>query len=391
MDDHPRVGLDALFLEQPMTGSGRYALNLWRQLRARLPASRLRLLAPADTPPFVAAEGADQLVQSNMPPLGGRARKLWWEQVGLPRAVRACDLDLVHIPYFAAPAVKSLPYVVTVHDLIPMAVPAYHGSLAMRAYLQIVARTVRGAALVLTDSEFSKRDIECKLGIPRNRIRVIPLAADEQFSPATSEDDCAAIDAVRQRFGLTCPFVLNTGGLDARKQVPEVIEGFASALSGMTAPHDLVIVGRAHTGNRRMYPPLDPIIRRYGLQGRVHLVGAVGDDEFVALYRAAELFIFASAYEGFGLTPLEAMACGAPVICSRRSSLPEVVGEAGLLIEPEAREIAGAILSLLGDAGLRADLAARGIERSREFTWARTAGMTLDAYSEALRMTGGGG
>jgi glycosyltransferase involved in cell wall biosynthesis len=331
------------------------------------------------------------MVQSSMPPLGGRARKLWWEQVGLPRAVRAWDLDLVHVPYFAAPAVKSLPYVVTVHDLIPMAVPAYHGSLAMRAYLQIVARTVRGAALVLTDSEFSKRDIERMLGIPCNRVQVIPLAADEQFSPATSEEDCAAIDAVRQRFGLTRPFVLNTGGLDARKQVPAVIEGFARALSGMTAPRDLVIVGRAHTGNRRMYPPLDPIIRRLGLRGRVHLVGAVGDDEFVALYRAAEVFVFASAYEGFGLTPLEAMACGAPVICSRCSSLPEVVGEAGLLIEPEAREIAGAILSLLGDAGLRADLAARGIERSREFNWSRTAGMTLDAYSEALRMTGGGG
>ena len=159
----------------------------------------------------------------------------------------------------------------------------------------------------------------------------------------------------------------------------------------MTVPHDLVIVGRAHTGNARMYPPLEPLIRRYGLEGRVRLVGAVADDEFVALYRAAEAFVFASAYEGFGLTPLEAMACGAPVICSRCSSLPEVVGDAGLLIESEPRRIAGAILELLGDDALRADLSARGIERAQTFSWERAADMTLDAYCEALRPAGGGG
>jgi glycosyltransferase involved in cell wall biosynthesis len=340
----------------------------------------------------VISEAGGQIVRAGMPSLAGRARKLWWEQVGLPRAVRATgrNLDLVHIPYFSAPAVKRLPYVVTIHDLIPMMLPAYHGSLAMRAYLQLVGRTTRAAALVLTDSEHSRSDIERLLGIRAERMRVIPLAADQQFSPGTTLADCAAIEAARQRYGLERPFVLNTGGLDARKQVPVVIEAFARAMSCMSSEHDLVIVGRAHTGNRRMYPPLEPVIRRHGLEARVHLVGGVPEEDFIALYRGAEAFVFASAYEGFGLTPLEAMACGAPVICSNRSSLPEVVGDAGLLVEPEPREIAAAILRLLGDGALRVEYRSRGIERSRTFTWKRAAEMTVEAYRDALQLFGGG-
>lgn len=391
MIDQPRVGFDALFLEQPMTGAGRYALNLWRQFRDRLPEDKLALLAMTDAPEFVTAEAERQLVAISSPPVRGRPRKLWWEQIGLPRAVRASRpaLDLVHVPYFSAPALKSVPYVITIHDLIPLMVPEYHGSIAMRGYLQVVSRTARGAALVLTDSEFSRQDIERELRVPAERIRVIPLAADRQFSPAATDSDRAAIERVRQRYGLTRPYLLNTGGLDVRKQVAHVVEGFALARGGMREELDLVIVGRAHTDNPRMYPPLDRLIRRHGLQEHVSFVGAVNDDEFVALYRGAEFFVFASAYEGFGLTPLEAMACGTPVISSDRTSLAEVVGDAGLLIEPAPREIAAAIVRLASDAGLRAELAERGLERASAFSWERAADMTLAAYGAAARTPAG--
>lgn len=386
MTDHPRIGFDALFFEQPMTGSGRYALNLWRQLRSRFGPERFALLAPGDTGELAQIEGDGYLVSVASPPLRGRPRKLWWEQTGLPRAVRDSDppVGLVHIPYFSAPAIKTVPYVVTIHDLIPIVVPEYHGSLAMRAYLQLVARTTRGAAMVLTDSEYSRQEIVRELGLPLSRVRSIPLAADEQFTPAESDDDVRKIEEVKAHYGIERPYILNTGGLDVRKNVATVVEGFALAQGALAEDYDLVIVGRAHTDNARMYPPLSRLIRRTGLADRVRLVGAVDEDEFVSLYRGAEFFVFASTYEGFGLTPLEAMACGTPVVSSGRTSLAEVIGDAGMVIEPTPKAVAAGILALANDPALRSELGARGLERSREYSWRVTADRTLEAYDAAL-------
>ena len=387
MIDQPRIGFDALFLEQPKTGAGRYAVNLWRQLRQRVEPCKLELLAPGDSAEAVDAAADGRLTTVKLPPLRGRARKLWWEQTGLPRAVRACQppLDLVHVPYFAAPAVKAVPYVVTIHDLIPLVVPAYAGSAAMRAYMRLVSRTAKGAALVLTDSEYSRQEIVRVLGVAPERVRAIPLAAGDQFAPAADEADREEVEQVRRRYGIRAPYIVNSGGLDVRKNVPAVIEGFALAQGAGRLEHDLVIVGQAHTGNTRMYPPLDRLIKRLGLTDRVKFVGAVDDDEFVALYRGADFFVFASTYEGFGLTPLEAMACGTAVVSSGGTSLAEVVGDAGLIVEPTPRGVAGGIVRLAADPGLRSELAARGLERAGTYAWHTTAGLTLAAYAAALR------
>lgn len=371
-----------------MTGSGRYALNLWRQLRRRYEPDRLALLAPGGAGEVVKVEGDGYLTSVNAPPLRGRPRKLWWEQVGLPRAVRAGDpkIDLVHIPYLAAPAIKTVPHIITIHDLIPMVVPEYHGSMAMRGYLQLVARTARRATLILTDSEYSRQEIQRVLNLPLSRIRSIPLAADEQFSPAVTVEDLNGIERVKARYDIEHRYILNTGGLDIRKNVAAIVEGFALAQGVLKEDYELVIVGRAHTGNDRMYPPLDGVIRRMGLTNRVRLVGAVDEDDFVALYRGAEFFVFASNYEGFGLTPLEAMACGTPVISSGRTSLAEVVGDAGLVIEPTSRAIAAGIVQLASDPALRSDLGARGLERAKSYSWNTTAERTIEAYRDALGM-----
>ena len=387
MTDHLRIGFDALFLEQPKTGAGRYAVNLWRQLKQRLGPDRLVLLAPGDAAERLAAEADGHLTTATVPPLRGRARKLWWEQTGLPAAVRGCapPLDLVHIPYFAAPAVKTVPYVVTVHDLIPIVVPEYAGSASMRAYMRLVSRTSTSAALVLTDSEYSRQEIMRVLDVPPERVRAIPLAAGSEFSPARSDADRDEIARVRARYGIRAPYIVNTGGLDVRKNVTAIIEGFALAQSSPQVGHDLVIVGRAHTGNARMYPPLDRLVRRLGLSERVKFVGAVDDDEFVALYRGADFFVYASTYEGFGLTPLEAMACGTPVVSPGTTSLAEVVGDAGHIIEPSARGVASGIVTLAGDPALRAEQAERGLERARDYSWENTAELTLAAYDDALR------
>jgi glycosyltransferase involved in cell wall biosynthesis len=254
----------------------------------------------------------------------------------------------------------------------------------MRAYLRIVSRAARRARIVLTDSEHARGDIERRLRIPPSRLRVVPLAVSDRFRPANDRSEAVEVENTMRRHQLTRPFVLNVGGFDRRKRLPVVLRGFAAALSQLADAYDLVIAGAPHTGNTDLYPPLEPLIAELGLAERVRLVGFVSEDDKRDLYRAANAFVFASEYEGFGLTPLEALACGAPVICSQRSSLPEVVGDAGLLIEPEAQPLEEALVTLLNSPSLRQELADRAVKQAAKFSWARTARMTIEAYSEAL-------
>ena len=239
--------------------------------------------------------------------------------------------------------------------------------------------------MILTDSAYSRHEITRVLDIPGERVRAIPLAADERFSPASTDEDRERIERVKERYGIRQAYIVNTGGLDVRKNVASVIEGFALARSHFKVDYDLVIVGQAHTGNERMYPPLHRLVRRLGLGDSVKFVGAVDDDEFVALYQGADFFVFASTYEGFGLTPLEAMSCGTAVVSTGNSSLAEVVGDAGLIIDPNPRGVAAGILTMANDHGLREDFAGRGLEKSKEYSWKVTADLTLEAYRDALR------
>jgi glycosyltransferase involved in cell wall biosynthesis len=215
-------------------------------------------------------------------------------------------------------------------------------------------------------------------------VRVIPLGVPEEYSPPRTFEDEEALDRLRQRYALHRPFVLNVGGFDTRKRLPQLVRGFAATLPALEEEYDLVIVGRPHTANPRLYPPLEPLIGELGVAERVRLVGFVSEEDKRDFYRAAEVFVFASEYEGFGFNPLEAMACGAPVICSNRTSLPEIVGDAGLLVEPEPDAIAEALVSALSSPDLRADLSLRGLERAKQFSWARCAELTIAAYREVL-------
>ena len=389
MDDLPRVGFDGLFLEQPHTGSGRYALNIWRGLGSRFKASSLSLHGPAGSQIESMAFG-HRWTSAWTPPGPPKARKLWWEQIGLPLSLWEVDPkpDLLHVPYFSAPAIKSVPYVITVHDLIPLTLADYRGSRSMAGYLRLVTNTVRSAALVLTDSEYSRQEILRHIDLPAARVRSIPLAADPQFSPPETDHDDQMITAARVRFGLDRPYIINTGGLDVRKNVQSIIEGFALASKEANYDHDLVIVGRAHTNNPALYPRLDRIARRYGVAERVRFVGAVPDSDFVNLYRGADMFVFASRYEGFGLTPLEAMACGVATISTGGSSLDEVIADAAHRIEPTAKSVAAGIVRLVDDPGLRADLAKRGVDQARRFSWDRTVDLTVAAYRDACNGVG---
>ena len=373
-----RVGLDGFFLSEPATGSGQYTFYLWHELACRADGVETILLRPAGA----TDDAGGRSVDVRIPPFArsAKARKLWWEQFGVLRGQRRIRPNLLHIPYMSAPRANRRRTVVTIHDVIPLIYPDYGGSTAMRLYLRVVLPAARRATLILTDSECSRGDIVRLLGVSAKRVRSIPLAVSDAFHPAS---DPAAEAEIRERFGLPGDVIFNVGGLDVRKNLATLIEAFGRAQSRLDAKTRLVIGGSAHTGNTTLYPPLEPVIQKWGLERQVILPGRISEADKLLLYRIARLYVYPSLYEGFGFTPLEAMACGLPVISSNRSSLPEVVGDGGLVVEPNADRISAAIVSLLTEEDLHRDLRQRALDQAARFSWARTARQTREAYWDA--------
>lgn len=310
---------------------------------------------------------------------GSRLHRFSWDTVGagIDIARRRPRPEVLHLPQMSAPIISPVPAVVTIHDVIPLMLEEYRVSRAMQVYLALMARTARNARAIISPSRASALDIQRVLGVAQERITVIPEAASPDLQP---DEEGVAAGMVHDRFGIEGPYFFNIGGLDVRKNVPLLVESFADALSELPEAMSLVIAGQAHSGNTRMFPPVEPVIRARGLQGRVHLLGRVSDDDRRILLQAAMACVTPSTYEGFGLTPLEAMACGTPVIAADSSSFPEVIGEAGMLIEPERVAITRAMIRLAGAPHLQNGLAAAGLERARQFSWSRAAEATADVY-----------
>jgi glycosyltransferase involved in cell wall biosynthesis len=311
-----------------------------------------------------------------------KAHRFFWDAAGVTGALLRSGRprpDVLHLPQMSAPLWAPAPVVATIHDVIPFVLDDYRASRAMRAYLATMARSVRKAKRVIVPSESARRDVQHVLRIHPERICVIPEAAGADLAPAT--DDHARAQ-VRERWGLAGRYLFNIGGFDRRKNLPLLLEAFAAALPSLPADVTLVIAGAPHTDNPRVFPPLDPLIRLHRLEDRVVLTGRVSDEEKRWLHQAAHAYITPSIYEGFGLTPLEAMACGVPAIVADRTSLPEVVGDAGLAVEPVAGDLAAAIRALMTDDALRNSLARQSLERARTFTWAKAARETAAVYHE---------
>lgn len=377
-----RVAIDASFLTMPPSGTGVYLAALLRELPNLDPALELIEI----TPPPVREPGEDESLTRRIAgrfASDPRVRRGAWELGGSSIAARRAKPDVLHIPSFAAPIVPPCPLVVTVHDVIPLMLPEYRASPAMRVHLAALVRTIGWASLVLTPSESAANDIAEHLPVPRELIRVTPEAASEAFKP--SPNLAAAREHVR-RLGITGRYVFNIGGLDARKNLPVLLEAFAMVRARMEEPVQLAIGGAAHTGNQAVFPPLEPHIRRLNLELAVVLLGRVSEEDKVALHQAADLYVTPSLAEGFGLTALEAMASGAPVIVANRTSLPEVIGDGGLHAEPVPAQLASLMQLILENAAVAADLRERGMGRAAEFSWRKTAESTLAAYHEAAAM-----
>lgn len=299
-----RVLLNGWFWGQETTGSGQYVQQLALQLPQVAPAAAWGLAAPR---PLTAPPGWQVIVVA--PPTWLRSEnlaKLWFEQIGFPRACRRWRATLAHVPYWAPPLCTPCPLVVTIHDLIPLRLPAYRGGPRQRLYTWLVSRSARRARLLLTDSQASRQDIIEHLHIPPTRVRVTYLAPGADFRRIS---DPARLAAVRARYGLSPRFVLYMGGFDTRKNVGAVLAAFAQALPALPADVMLVIAGRLPAHNRAFAPDPRPLAAELGLAGRVIFTGWVDEADKPALYSLAEVFVFPSLYEGFGLPVLEALAC----------------------------------------------------------------------------------
>jgi glycosyltransferase involved in cell wall biosynthesis len=380
-----RIAFNALFLREPQTGTGRYTYNLLSALGRIDGINDYFVLSPSAPPaePETPSTFSWQVVPVGQPARGGRRiEKVFFEQHVFPQAARQRGAHVMHVPYFAPPfRAHGIPTVVTIHDIVSLRLPEYRASASAHAYARLVQRTARRATAVIAVSHHAKQDMLELLRLPEERVHVIPEAAAPQYRRVS---DPIRLRTVREKYGLGQRFVLNVGGMDLRKNIPALIGAFAAACHELNEPDlRLFIAGDPNRlGSGPLYPDWRHLAATFGIDDQV-LCAPVAEDDLPALYSAATCFAFTSTYEGFGLPPLEAMACGAPVVCSNRTALPEVIGRAGILVDPADPDALGkALWRVLEDRERREDLSARGLAHVKHFSWDKAAVETAALYAE---------
>ncbi len=385
------------FWGEAHTGSGQYLHGLLGHLAAALPGWQVTVLVQqaADSRQQVAGSAgavAEPLPATcHLPPTtfqpattpswarGSRLIKLAWEQVTFPAWCRRLGADAAFVPYWGSPIWPPCPTLVTIHDLIPLLLAGYATKPTARAYTRLVAASARRAAAVLTVSQAARADILAHLGLPPERVVVTYEGLGAPHAPVTDPQER---ERVRRAYDLPPAYLFYLGGFDPRKNVPLLLAAYGRALSQRPDLPPLLIAGRLPEPGAAWFTDPQPHIARLGLDGTVRLLGFVPDADKPALYTGASLFVFPSAYEGFGLPPLEAMACGTPALVSARSSLPEVVGDtlAPVAANDEAALAAG-MLAALDHPPARERLLAQ----AARFRWEDTAALTAQAVLAARR------
>jgi glycosyltransferase involved in cell wall biosynthesis len=366
-----RIGIDARIVYYARGGIRNYVLHL------------LDVLPPldADTDYYVLHSRKAQ-----SPPLPGtnlRPVPCWTpshhrlERWALGVEVARLGLDLLHTTDFIPPALGPRRSVITVHDLNFLHYPQFLTAESHRYYNQQIAWAVRRADHILADSHATKSDMVSLLDVPLEKVTVVHLAADPAFRPLAEAD----VRRVAARYGLEPGYLLFVGTLEPRKNLPGLLQAYRLLLDAEVTTSPLVLIG----GKGWLYDEVFERVEVLHLQGRVRFLHDVPDADLPAMYNAASVLATPSFYEGFGLPALEAMACGTPVAVADRASLPEVVGEAGLLVNPDDPDgIARALARVLTDEPLRARMQELGLAQAGRFTWERAARATLAVYREVM-------
>lgn len=380
-----------LISEEPQlsTAEGEQTTSPVRSSRSRHAVAGLRLSLLATEPQRLATVLPNLPAQAAIVPVRP-AQALLRIPLAMPWLAAQNRFDLLHVTYHAPP-LKPCPTVVSVHDISFEHYPQFFSPRDLLILKMLVPLSVRRAARVVTLSQHAKREIVARYGLAAEKVAVTYLAAADHFQPVT---DASMLQAVRRKYGLgDAPFVLALGNLQPRKNIGRLVEAFARMIQGIgqeTAensspipyPLSLVIAGKAQWRESQIYQA----VTAAGLEGSVIFPGYVDTADLPALYSAAVVFVYPSLYEGFGLPPLEAMACGTPVISSNAASLPEVVGDAALTVDPgDTEALAQALNTVLTNPGLQRELQARGLRRAAQFSWTRCAAETLEIYREVCQ------
>lgn len=309
-------------------------------------------------------------------PTGKAPVRILWEQLAAPLLAARKRVDLIHGPVNIVPLASFRPSIVTIHDLAFLEYPDQYPAM-QRRYLSAMTRlATRRASRVIAVSSYTARDISERLGVDSARVVAVPNGVSESFFPRR---DTPELTIFREQHALPGDFLLFVGTLQPRKNLVGLLRAY-----GQLGPEErlpLYVVG----GEGWMYSDIFDEVRRLGIEDAVHFPGYAASETLPLWYSAATAFIYPSYYEGFGLPVLEAMACGTPVVTSNRTSLPEVVGDAGLLVNPDNPEdIARGLREILADTERRDVMASAGLVQAKQFTWRRTARETAAVYRDVL-------
>ena len=366
-----RIGIDARLVYYSQAGIGQYILNLAKWLAQIDGANEYVLLQSRK-------DSRNIIEQDNF-----RRVSLWtpshhrFEQQALPAEIARLGLDLLHSPDFIPPFYANCRTVITVHDLAFLLYPQFLTQESARYYSQI-DEAVRRTDHIIADSESTRRDVLRLLGARPDKVSVVYLAANPIYRPISLAQ---ARQWVGKKFGFTGDFILSVGTIEPRKNLSTLLRAYRQLLDAYKLDVELALVG----GKGWLYDEIPSLVETLRLTDRARFLGRVSDQDLLHLYNAAGVLAHPALYEGFGLPPLEAMSCGTPVVVSNTSSLPEVVGDAGLLVDPEDVDAwAAALWRVCTDDDLRDELSQKALARSRRFSWERTARHTLRIYEQVL-------
>ncbi len=372
-----RIGVNALFLKKAETGIGRVTRNLLEEL-AKIDSrneyilytdSRLNNLK-------IPANFKTKLIPSNFYRREDLIKQTFWERVALPREAEKDNLNIFFSPYNSVSRFKSLPNLVLLHDVIwKVLAQIYLYNFRRKIYAGQTFEAVRAAKKVLTVSEFSRREIHKHLDIELERIKVIGAGISPEFKSLERND--SSVVRTLKRFEINNPYIFYIGGFETRKNVSTLINAFSKIVKHYknNLKNRILVIGGATPEEK--HPLLEDVVglvKKLGIEDSVRFVGKLSDEELIHLYNGADFFVFPSIYEGFGLTVLEAMACGVPIIASQIGSVKEVALDTVHYFHPEREdELVQAINRFLTDQVLREELRVKAINRAREFNWEKPA------------------
>jgi glycosyltransferase involved in cell wall biosynthesis len=368
-----RIGIDATSLPPNPVGAGTYIINLVRALATQDTEHEFIVFAQKSGRGLI-GELPPARVHWSIFPDKSPARRLVWEQTIFPFILRREGIELLHSPHYTRPFFLSCASVVTFHDMTFFLYPQLHVR-PKRIFFPLAMRmSARRAEALIAASENTRKDAIRLLGIPQDKIFTIPLGVSKEFRPIA---DPALLEACRQKYRLPQEFILYVGAIEPRKNLPLLMKAYAMLRDRDENAPVVVLVGRLGW----MYDEVYQQIELLGLKDRVLFTGYIPNEDLPIVYNLARFFVYPSAYEGFGFPPLEAMACGTPVITTAISSMPEYIGEAGLLISPgDEQALLEAMDTLLHDEKLRIHLSEKGRKQAAGFSWNDTAQKTLEVY-----------